>query len=164
MTRGDLSIAETLDLLAEAPRRIEAFTEGLSPEQLRRRLSADAWSINDILAHLRACGDMWGDGIARLLAEDRPTFRAVNPRTWIERTDYPDLEFGPSFVAFAAQRADHVATLTALPPEGWERSGTATGAGKPVQRTVRSFAERLVVHERSHLKEITRVAEALRST
>jgi uncharacterized damage-inducible protein DinB len=164
MARSELSIEETLDLLAEAPRRIEESTEGLSAEQLRRRASADEWSINDILAHLRSCGDMWGDGIARLLGADHPTFKAINPRTWIERTDYPDLEFRPSFEAFAAQRANLVATLTALPPEHWERSGTVTGAGKPLERTVRSFAERLVVHERSHVKEIGRLAKALRSS
>jgi hypothetical protein len=164
MARSELSIAETLDLLAKAPSRLEAFTEGLPPEDVRRRLGPDEWSINDILAHLRSCGDMWGDGIARLLAADHPTFKAINPRTWIEQTDYPDLEFRPSFEAFAAQRAALVATLKALSPEDWERSGTVTGAGKPLQRTVRSFAERLVVHERAHLKEIGRLAAALRAS
>ena len=164
MARSELSIEETLTLLAEAPRRIAEFTEGLSPEWVRLRSSADAWSINDILAHLRACADMWGDGIARIMAADHPTFRAINPRNWIEQTDYPDLDFRSSFEAFAAQRAELVSILKALAPDDWDRSGTVTGAGKPLERTVRSFAERLVVHERSHLKEIGRLAEALRAS
>src|SRR5688572_23073720 len=109
MAMSDLSIEQTLTLLAEAPRRIAEYTDGLSPAQLLRRLGPEVWSINDILAHLRSCGDMWGDGIAGILAADHPTFRAINPRTWIEQTDYPNLEFRPSFEAFAAQRAGLVA-------------------------------------------------------
>jgi hypothetical protein len=32
-----------------------------------------------------------------------------------------------------------------------------TGAGKPRLRTVRSFAERLAVHERPHIRQVERV-------
>ncbi len=158
MAGSDLSVEDTLDLLAEAPRRIAEVTEGLSAEQLRRRPTQGEWSINDILAHLRSCGDVWGNGIAVILAGDQPTFRAIDPRNWITRTDYPDLEFRPSFEAFAARRAELLVTLQALSPDDWERSGTVTGAGKPLRRTVRSFAERLVLHERSHIKQIGRIA------
>lgn len=163
MVRAEYTTDMVLTLLAEASLRIAEVTEGLSPEQLRRRIGQDDWSINDILAHLRSCADMWGDGIARILAADHPTFKAINPRTWIEQTDYPNLEFHPSFEAFAAQRAGLVATLAALPPNDWERLATVTGAGKPLERTVRSFAERLVLHERAHIKQIGRVADALRA-
>ncbi len=162
MARSELTIEQTLTLLAEAPRRIAEFTGRLSPVQLRSRPASDEWSINDILAHLRSCSDMWGGGIATILSEDRPTFRAINPTTWILQTDYPDLEFRPSFMSFAEQRADLVVTLTALSPKDWERSGTVTGAGAPLERTIRSFAERLVIHERSHIKQIERVAVVVR--
>ena len=70
-----------------------------------------------------------GDCIATILAEDRPTIRAVNPRTWIKKTDYPNLEFRPSLRAFTTQRADLLAVLKALPPEGWS-FGDRDGGGK----------------------------------
>jgi len=162
MARGERSIEQTLVMLADVPPRIAKLAEGLSSAQLRTRPSPDDWSITDVLAHLRSCSDMWGGGIATILAEDHPTFRAINPTTWIKQTDYPDLDFSPSFDAYAAQRAGLLAVLESLSPDGWARSGTVTGAGAPLQRTVQSFAERLAIHERSHVKQIGRIAKVLR--
>ena len=59
--------------------------------------------------------------------------RAVNPRTWITQTDYLELEFRPSLRAFAVQRAALLAVLEALPPDGWSRAATVTGAGKTLE-------------------------------
>ena len=101
-----------------------------------------------------------GDCIATILAEDRPTIRAVNPRTWIKKTDYPNLEFRPSLRAFSRQRAKLLAVLKPLPPKAWARSATVTGAGKPLQRTVLPYARWLTNHERSHVKHIARLVTA----
>ncbi len=89
-------------------------------------------------------------------------FRAVNPRTWINQTDYPQLEFAPSLAAYTAQREALLAVLESLPPEAWLRGATVKGAGKTLRRTVLSYAEWLANHERSHLKQIARVAEVMR--
>jgi hypothetical protein len=97
-----------------------------------------------------------------MLAEDRPTLRAVNPRTWIKRTDYLDLDFRPSLHAFATQRADLLALLEPLPPEGWARAATVTGAGKALERTVLSYARWLADHERPHVKQVARIVTTLR--
>jgi hypothetical protein len=157
-----LTSEQALELLAAAPQRIAARTAGLDPAQLRAAPTPDEWSINEVLAHLRSCADMWGGSIERLLAEEHPTVRSINPRTWIRQTDYPDLEFQPSLEAFTAQRARLLALLTPLPPDGWTRAGTFTGAGSPIVRTVHAFAERLVIHERPHLKQIERIAGSMR--
>ena len=111
-----LTIEQVLTRLAAGPPRIAELTAGLSPAQLRAVPSDGGWSANDILSHLRSCSDVWGDYIARILAEDRPTIRAVNPLTWIERTDYRDLELQPSLRAFTSQRAELLAVLQPLPP------------------------------------------------
>jgi hypothetical protein len=50
-----------------------------------------------------------------------------------------------------------------LPPEAWSRDATFTGAGKPVERTVLSQAQRIAVHERAHLKQVAAIADAMRS-
>jgi len=153
---------QVLTILVAAPQRIAALTADLLPTQLRAAPAPDAWSANDVLAHLRACADMWGNCIARMLSEDRPTLRAVDPRTWIEETDYRKQEFQPSFHAFATQRTALLAVLAPLPPAGWSRAATVTGAGKPLERTVLFYARWLARHERTHVKQIERTAKALR--
>ena len=105
---------------------------------------------------------MWGDAIMRIIAHDHPTLRAINPRTWIEKTDYREQVFRRSLDAFAAQRADLLAVLEPLAPEGWARSATVTGAGKPLEQTVLSYGQRLARHERPHVKQIERIVRALR--
>lgn len=157
-----LTSEQVLTILVAAPQRIAALTADLLPTQLRAAPAPDAWSVNDVLAHLRACADMWGNCIARMLSEDRPTLRAVDPRTWIEETDYRKQGFQPSFHAFATQRTALLAVLAPLPPAGWSRAATVTGAGKPLERTVLFYARWLARHERTHVKQIERTAKALR--
>jgi hypothetical protein len=152
-----LTSEQILNLLAETPPRLEVLTAGVAAAQLHSAPNDDEWSANDVLAHLRACADVWGGCIAAIIAEERPTLRAVNPRTWITQTDYRELEFRPSLRAFTAQRATLLAVLEPLPPDGWSRAATVTGAGKPLERTVLSYARWLAEHERPHVKQIARI-------
>ena len=159
--RRSLTPEQVLSLLAAAPPRLAALTSGLSPAQLRTAPNPDEWSAIEVLAHLRACADVWGDCIIAMLAEDMPTLRAVNPRTWINKTDYRGLDFQPSLGAFAAQRAELLAVLEPLPPDGWSRTATVTGAGAVLERTVLVYAQWLARHERSHVKQIERIVTTL---
>ena len=96
-----------------------------------------------------------------MIAEDTPTLRAVNPRTWIKKTDYLELEFRPSFRAFARQRADLLAVLEPLPLKAWSRAATVTGAGKVLERTVLFYAEWLARHERQHVRQVERIVNTM---
>ena len=156
-----LTIEQVLTRLPETPPRLAALTAGLAPAQLQTCPGPAEWSLNDILAHLRSCSDVWGGTIARLLAQDQPTIQAVNPTTWIKQTNYPELEFRPSLRAFTRQRAELLAVLQPLPPKAWSRSATVTGAGKPLQRTVFTYAQWLVNHERSHFRQFKRIADGM---
>ena len=152
-----LTIDEVLTRLAEQPKEIAALTRGLPRARLHRAPNRGEWSVNDVLAHLRSCGDMWGTYMARIIAEDRPTIRAMNPRAWIKSTNYPDLEFAPSFGAFAKQRSELLRLLRPLPKAAWSRSAMVTGAGRPRERTVLEYAQWLANHERTHVKHIARI-------
>ena len=156
-----LTTEQVLTLLAETPPRIAGLTGGLTPAQLRAAPSHDGWSANDVLAHLRACADVWGDCMRVMLAEDKPTLRAVNPRTWIKKTDYLELEFRPSLRSFATQRADLLAVLEPLPHEAWSRAATVTGAGAVLERTVHFYAQWLATHERTHVKQVGRIVNTM---
>jgi hypothetical protein len=161
MPSGSLTIEQVLTLLAETPARIATLTAALPPDQLHTSPSPDEWSANVVLAHLRACADVWGGCIAAIIAEERPTLRAVNPSTWITRTDYRELAFRTSLRAFAQQRADLLAVLEPLPPEGWSRAATVTGAGKVLERTVLFYARWLAGHEQPHVKQIARIVDTM---
>ena len=161
---GTLTAEQLVAMLEAAPGQLSAAAEGLSAAQLSSRPAPEEWSANEVLAHLRACADVWGTSIATILAEDRPTIRAINPRTWIERTDYVEQTFGPSLRAFTKQRLELMSRLRPLTPEDWLRTATITGAGRPLQGSVLSYADRLARHERPHLKQVQRTAHAIRTS
>jgi hypothetical protein len=157
-----LSIEQVLTILAETPPRIAALTTDLAPAQLHTTPERDEWSAHEVLAHLRACADVWGDCIVAIVTQDAPTLRAVNPRTWITKTNYLAQAFQPSLRAFTRQRTKLLAGLEPLAHEGWSRTATVTGAGKALERTVLFYARWLAGHERPHLKQLQRSVDTLR--
>jgi hypothetical protein len=161
MPEKPLPIEKLLSLLEEHPQRIATASEHLPPSGLHTPSSPDEWSANDVLAHLRSCADVWGDCIAAIIAQDNPTLKAVNPRTWIKQTDYLEQEFQPSFHVFVKQRTELLAVLKPLAIEGWLRSATVLVAGKPLERSVHSYAQWLATHERSHVKQIERIVKTM---
>lgn len=154
-----LTNEQLLTMLAATPGRIASLTANAPTASLCISPRPGEWSANEVLAHLRACADMWGGCIKAILAEDHPTLRAVNPRTWIKKTDYRESNFAPSLQAFTMQRTDLLAVLQVLSPEGWLRGATVTVAGKPFERTVQFYAEWLATHERPHVKQIERIVK-----
>ena len=160
MAQWELTVDEIMAILPETPGRIEAVTDGLTEAQLRSAPEPGAWSINDVLAHLRACHDVLGGSLLRIVTEDHPAWKGMNPRTWIRKTDYPDWQFAPAFTAFKTQRADLLAVVAPLPPDAWERTATVTGmVGETYERTARYFGAWMAGHERAHWKHIERLAD-----
>jgi hypothetical protein len=156
MTERTVTIEEILSLLETHPERIDTATKPVPATALRMSPGRDDWSANDVLAHLRSCSDMWGRYIRTIVEEDGPTIRAVNPRRWILSTDYPDLEFRPSFRAYAKQRAELLALLRSLSRRDWARAARVTGAGPVLRTSVFDYAKRLATHERPHVAQIER--------
>jgi len=149
-----LAADEALALLRENLSRLGTLSNGLAPGRLHTPPGPGTWSANDVLAHLRACADVWGGNIAKILAEEHPAFAGTNPRTWMKKTDYPEWAFEDAFRAFAAQRASLLHTLEALAPGDWERPATVRAYGQANERTLRSYASQLALHERKHVRQI----------
>ena len=162
MTDKYLPIETILTILKETPPRLAKLTVGLAPAQLLTAPSVGEWSASEVLAHLRACNDVWGGYyIMTILTQNNPTIKAMNPRTWIKNTNYLEQDFQPSLRAFTKQRRKLLAALEPLPPKDWTRTNTLIGAGKPLQQTLMSHADGLARHERAHLKQIERTLNAL---
>jgi hypothetical protein len=158
-----LTVEQILTILSGSPERIAALTAGLTPAQSQTAPHPGEWSINAVLAHLRACNDVWGGNIVLIIAQDKPMFKGLNPRAWIKKTDYLEQEFQPSLLAFTAQRTALLATLEALSPESWSRTATVIDMiGKRLERTVLSYADALARHERMHVKQVERIVNTLR--
>ena len=154
-------VERALTLLTDTPREIASLTRDLTKKRLHAKPDEDTWSANDILAHLRACADVWGKSILAMIAQDHPTLRYVSPRTWIRKTNYLEIDFHASLGAFTKQRADLLKTMEALAPAGWSRGATFTGTVKGREGTVLSYAMRMADHECVHLEQLDTVLKRL---
>jgi len=159
MPNKTLTVDQVLALLQATAPRIAELTESLKPTELRRPSDGE-WSGNDVLAHLRACADVWGSCMVSII-EGAQTLRAVNPLSWIEKTDYRSLDFRPSLHSFIRQRAELLGVLRPAPREDWLRTVTVTGAGAPLQRDALFYGRWMAGHERAHVKQIAKMAGAL---
>jgi hypothetical protein len=165
MASRELTVEEIMAILPVTPERIQQLTDGLTGAQLRAAPAPGEWSVNDILAHLRACHDVLGGRMIRIIEEDQPTWRAMSPRTWMARTDYPGWEFASAFEAFQTQREALLRVFAPVPSGDWDRFAIETGlVGGPRERTVRYYGSWMASHERGHLRQIAKTADAVRSS
>jgi DinB superfamily len=153
-----LSVEEIMAILPTSVARLTELTDGMTEAELRREPEPGTWSVNDVLAHLRACGDVLGGNMVRIITEDHPAWKAMNPRTWQRKSDYHDWRFGPAFEAFVRQRTELLEVLRALPPEGWDRTATVSvPPAKQYEYSVAYYGDWLAAHERAHLNHLPKV-------
>lgn len=156
-----LSVEQTMAILRTSVPRLGELT-GHVPEEHLYAVTAYGWSVNDQLAHLRACHDVLGGSMLRIIGEDHPAWKAMSPRTWQERTDYFEWRFPDAVEAFRAQRTELLEALEPLPADAWERTATVTAPPNVVyQYSTLYYGDWMARHERSHLGHMARILRAL---
>lgn len=142
--------AHHLERLRDAPRRMAAATAGVRDERLVLRTADEPWSVNDVLAHVRSAADLRDAVIRQLATKERASIPYRSARSELARTDYLERSFGENLAAYAAKRAELVAFLESLPPDGWTRG--ARMRDRP--ETVASYAGYLADHDTAHCEQI----------
>ena len=85
MEPSPAAIEQVLETLTHTPEIIVSLSEGFTSSQLIFKPDRKSWSANDVLAHLRACADVWGDCIEAILEYDHPSLQDIHPSTWIKK-------------------------------------------------------------------------------
>lgn len=157
MTQRVLEVDAIRAILRSTIARLEELTVDALPQELEPSGYRDDWSIAAVLAHLRACNDVLGGAMLRILREDHPSWVARSPRGWQAKSGYHDLAFGANIEAFAKGRADLLAVLEPLAAEAWDRTATVTvPPNKQYERSVQYYGDWLAQHEGTHLKDLAR--------
>jgi hypothetical protein len=148
---------EIMSILRTTVDRLAELSAGLSKDHLHASPAPGEWSISDVLAHLRACNDVLGGNMQRILTEDHPSWRAMSPRTWQKKSGYHDWQFALAFEDFRAKRAELLATLEPVAARDWNRTATvAVPPNKVYEYSVSYYGDWLAAHERAHLRHIER--------
>ena len=160
MTSRMLTVDEVMDILRTTVPRLQKLTRGVAEDRLYA-VTGYGWSVNDQLAHLRACHDVLGGNMLRIIREDHPAWKGMSPRAWQNKTDYFEWKFPAAFTAFRRQRADLLDVLEPMPAEAWERTATVSvPPNKLYEYSTLYYGGWMARHERGHLGHIRRVLEA----
>ena len=149
-------IEEYLRVLSETPAALKRLAEPFDEDGLASSPDPKSWSAVDVLAHLRACSDVWTFSIMAMLAEDEPSLAFIDPRRWARVAGYAHLPFRPSLQAFGASRAGLLTALTDQTLETWGRRCTIGGRAHSVYSQVRRMAK----HEKEHQVQIAQLLDS----
>lgn len=145
---------EIIATLRHVPDDVDAACRGLSDEQMRRRPAGEAWSVLEIVCHLRDSVSEEGVRVRRLVEEENPTLVPYDQDAWAVERRYGEEDPRRALTALRAFWAGLAYQLENLSDEQWARAGIHPETG-PV--TVHSRAERQAEHGRDHLAQMREV-------
>lgn len=133
--------------LTAVPGRLAAAARLAAPEAP----ATGEWTPADIVRHLIAVEtEVWHARLAQLAAEDHPFWAWAEPDRW---TGDPGASLDGLLATYAAARASTVATIDALGPDGWARTGTHATFGV---LDVAGLMTRALDHDEEHLRSLAR--------
>jgi hypothetical protein len=140
---------EIIEALKHAPGRVEAELGGLSPSALRHRPAEGAWSIKEVVGHLRDLTEVWHTRLYMVWSQTDPQFVSFDGEVSVIERAYQDADPADVIAAMREQRLKTVELLAHA--VDWSRTGQQRGVGR---RTLKQFAEYLVSHDEEHIEQI----------
>ena len=151
-----------LGVLAAAPGRLRAQSDGLSADALSRPLGEGERSFKRDLTHLIYCAERGAIPIYYALAAKEPFMARIHAeRQWGALLRYESFDLPDLFAYFSFNRRALLNVLQGLQPGQWERS--VQPEGKKRKESVYYAARGLCVHEYGHLEDLAGKIERLRA-
>ncbi len=151
---------ELVDALEATPQILRNLVRHLSAEQARTphadSASDEAWSVVEIVCHLRDTEEVMSRRMRLLRDEENPRISGFDQEALAVEKDYAGSDLHKAVDAYARFRAEHVANLRDLSDEQWQRSGHH---GLPGPVSIFNHTVHDVYHDAVHLAQIARQVE-----
>jgi len=146
-----------LTVLARTPSVVRALLVGL-PSSALDQPNAEGWSVKDIVAHMVDVEDgVMVSRITRLLEENRPFIRSIDPPARLAAGDYAARSLDDLLEELSRQRASHAAWLARLTEQQLARGGEHEEVGEIF---VVDLAHQWAAHDLTHLRQIAQMLQA----
>lgn len=145
---------DLLDAFRAAPAVLEALLGDCTQEQAQAARGGDEhWSVVAVVCHLRDAEERGLERMRAMRDTDAPLLRAYDQDVWARERNYAAADLREALAAFLELRAQHIAELAALPPDGWKRPGHHEEQGRI---TISDQTLHLVAHDTIHAAQIAR--------
>ncbi|HYI15833.1 MAG TPA: DinB family protein [Thermomicrobiales bacterium] len=120
----------------------------------------DAWSIVEIVCHLRDAETRSIDRTRRMRDEEQPTLLGYDEQELAKLGRYREQSLSEVTAAFIALREEHASELESLDERQWSSGATHNQMG---ELTIQSITHHMSFHDAVHLAQIGRRAGELRA-
>lgn len=145
---------DLLDALRAAPLVLEALLRNCTPEQAKAARGGDEnWSVLEVVCHLRDAEERAMERVRAMRDQSVPYLPGYDQARWAIERRYAEADLSDALAAFKRFRVQHVAELTALTPDGWERAGQHEEQGRI---TISGHTLHMISHDAIHAAQIAR--------
>jgi hypothetical protein len=143
-----------VSLLEKTPVVLETLLRDVPEEILNWKPSPDRWSINEVLAHMLAIEELFGDRAKRIVVDNNPALlRYQEPG----ETQLPEKTARQYLQDFVALRQAHYFFWHGIPSSAAARTGVHSELGTI---TLLQLLNELANHDLGHLRQITELYRA----
>src|SRR5688572_26324004 len=103
---------EIMETLKHLPEVIEAEITGMTDAALRFRPSDDAWSIKEVIGHLRDYAEVWSKRFYMIWSQTDPLFVNYDEEAMVKERNYQDADLHQVIAELKVYRLRSVDTLS----------------------------------------------------
>lgn len=153
-----MSFENLLNAYRSGPDLLHSVLVGMRPHHLDAAPIPGRWSTRQVICHLADAELVYADRIKRVLAEDRPPLRSMDPNQFAARLAYAERDLEIELQTVAAVRRHLDGILQNVTEADLERVGIHSEDG-PL--TLKSLLERITEHIPHHARTIVQKRRAL---
>lgn len=146
-----MSIEALLQQYDAGPQLLRDTVAGMSEEQLKARPVPGRWSPLEVLCHLADSDGVYAERMKRVVAEDEPTLRSMNPDGWLPRLAYHHRDADEELRLIEITRRQMARILRSLAPADFQRAGHHSQDGR---LTLEELLRRVTIHIPHHIEFI----------
>jgi hypothetical protein len=155
---------QLINQYAEGPDLMSMALEGLSDDQLDLKLSADSWSIRELVHHVADGDYLWKEFLLRAMGEPDREFSlewywCLPQDEWVKRWSYAERDVLHSLELFKANR-QHTVELLIQVPTLWDNCLLIpTRSGEHERVSVGEVVEMQSGHVEGHVEDIQKIRQ-----
>jgi len=153
---------ELIDALKSTPETLKGLLSQVTVEQARSAKGGDEnWSVVEVVCHLRDAEEISFQRMQAMRYQAHPKISGYDQEALARERKYNETDPHEALEAFIVFRERHIAALSALSAEEWERSGEHNEFG---QITIFAHTLHKASHDAIHCAQIARQLSSVQTT
>ena len=151
---------DPIDVLGQTASALADIVAGHPVEVLRGRAIPGKWTPNEVIGHLTDIEWVYGYRMRVILGEDEPAILGFRQEGWVASLRHNEREPSELVEMFRTLRGLNLSVWRGMSPDDLQRTGQHNERGA---ESLAMMLELLAGHDLSHLQQIRRSIEVLKS-